>query len=133
MLRRVLRGNALSRRERKQLQRTVTDLIRLVPFSFFIIIPFMEFLLPFALKLFPNMLPSTFKDSYNKEEEMKKQLRLRIALAEFLQDTLKDATKDTRDKEGVSEERRLSLSRRVDILIMTDDGSERDTLSLDKL
>lgn len=35
--------------------------------------------------------------------------------------------------EGVSEERRLSLSRRVDILIMTDDGSERDTLSLDKL
>lgn len=31
-----------------------------MPFSVFIIIPFMEFLLPVALKLFPGMLPSTF-------------------------------------------------------------------------
>jgi hypothetical protein len=32
-----------------------------VPFAVFVIVPFMEFLLPFALKLFPNMLPSTFQ------------------------------------------------------------------------
>ena len=34
-----------------------------IPFAVFIIVPFMEFLLPVALKLFPNMLPSTFINS----------------------------------------------------------------------
>ena len=47
-----------------QLKRTTQDLLRLVPFSVFIIVPFMELLLPVALKLFPNMLPSTFEDKY---------------------------------------------------------------------
>ena len=37
------------------------DIFRLVPFAIFIIVPFMEFLLPIALKFFPNMLPSTFQ------------------------------------------------------------------------
>ena len=46
----------------RQLVRTVSDLFRLVPFSVFIIVPFMELLLPVALKLFPGMLPSTFTD-----------------------------------------------------------------------
>jgi hypothetical protein len=32
----------------------------------FLIIPFMEFLIPVALKLFPNMLPSTFEDKTQK-------------------------------------------------------------------
>jgi hypothetical protein len=47
-----------------QLKRTTQDLLRLVPFAVFIIVPFMELLLPVALKLFPNMLPSTFEDKY---------------------------------------------------------------------
>lgn len=59
---RLLCGHSLTRRERKQLVRTVADIIRLVPFAIFIIVPFMEFLLPFYLKFFPFMLPSTFKD-----------------------------------------------------------------------
>jgi hypothetical protein len=58
---RVVQGHALTRRERNQLIRTSGDLFRLVPFAFFVIVPFMEFLLPFALRLFPNMLPSTFQ------------------------------------------------------------------------
>ena len=45
-----------------QLVRTTADMFRLVPFAVFIIVPFMEFLLPVALKLFPAMLPSTFKE-----------------------------------------------------------------------
>ena len=45
-----------------QLVRTSADLFRLVPFSVFIIVPFMEFLLPVALKLFPGLLPSTFAE-----------------------------------------------------------------------
>lgn len=47
-----------------QLKRTTTDLLRLIPFAVFVIVPFMEILLPVALKLFPNMLPSTFEDKY---------------------------------------------------------------------
>ena len=49
-----------------QLVRTTADMFRLVPFLVFIIIPFMEFLLPVALKLFPNMLPSTFQEADKK-------------------------------------------------------------------
>ena len=39
-------GYELSRRENRQLQRTVQDLGRLVPFSVFVIVPFAELLLP---------------------------------------------------------------------------------------
>ena len=48
----------------EQLRRTTTDLLRLIPFAVFVIVPFMELLLPVALKLFPNMLPSTFEDKF---------------------------------------------------------------------
>lgn len=49
-----------------QLMRTCADLFRLVPFMVFIIVPFMEFLLPVFLKLFPDMLPSTFETESKK-------------------------------------------------------------------
>jgi LETM1 and EF-hand domain-containing protein 1 len=60
-------GKNLTRRERQQLTRTTADMFRLVPFAVFIIIPFMELLLPVFLKLFPNMLPSTFQDKMKEE------------------------------------------------------------------
>lgn len=44
-----------------QFLRICADLFRLVPFLVFIVVPFMEFLLPVVVKLFPNMLPSTFE------------------------------------------------------------------------
>jgi len=88
ILGRVLEGQSMTRRERLQLVRTTTDIFRLVPFSIFIIVPFMELLLPFALKLFPNMLPSTFQDSLKAEESMKKELQMRLAVANFMQETL---------------------------------------------
>lgn len=49
-----------------QLLRTCADLFRLVPFLVFVIVPFMEFLLPVFLKLFPEMLPSTFETESKK-------------------------------------------------------------------
>lgn len=57
-------GPTLMQRLPVQLKRTTQDLLRLIPFSVFLIVPFMELLLPVALKLFPNMLPSTFTDSF---------------------------------------------------------------------
>lgn len=71
-------GKSLSRRERQQLTRTTADIFRLVPFAVFIIVPFMEFLLPVFLKLFPNMLPSTFQD------KMKEQVLIVMGVASVL-------------------------------------------------
>jgi LETM1 and EF-hand domain-containing protein 1, mitochondrial len=51
------------RREQLQVVRTVKDTIKLVPFSVFVIVPFLELLLPLFVKLFPNSLPSTFEKS----------------------------------------------------------------------
>lgn len=90
ILGRVIAGHSMSRRERIQLIRTTTDIFRLVPFSIFVIVPFMELLLPFALKLFPNMLPSTFHDNLKKEETMKQELQMRLAVAKFMQETLQE-------------------------------------------
>ncbi|XP_075713105.1 mitochondrial proton/calcium exchanger protein isoform X2 [Rhinoderma darwinii] len=86
----ILNGSSLSRRERRQFLRICADLFRLVPFLVFIIVPFMEFLLPIVLKLFPNMLPSTFETTSKKEERLKKELRVKLELAKFLQDTIEE-------------------------------------------
>uniref|UniRef100_A0A673BEZ1 Mitochondrial proton/calcium exchanger protein n=1 Tax=Sphaeramia orbicularis TaxID=375764 RepID=A0A673BEZ1_9TELE len=90
MLWTVLNGHPLSRRERRQFLRTCADVFRLLPFLVFIIVPFMEFLLPVALKLFPNMLPSTFETQSKKEERLKKELRVKLEMAKFLQDTIEE-------------------------------------------
>ena len=63
----LAKGKSLSRRERQQLTRTTADIFRLVPVAVFLIVPFMEFLLPVFLKLFPNMLPSTFQDKMKEQ------------------------------------------------------------------
>lgn len=87
---RILNGHTLTRRERRQFLRICADLFRLVPFLVFVVVPFMEFLLPVAVKLFPNMLPSTFETQSIKEERLKKQLRVKLELAKFLQDTIEE-------------------------------------------
>lgn len=83
-------GYELSRREHRQLQRTVQDLGRLVPFSVFVIVPFAELLLPFALKLFPGMLPSTYEGTSSKEKKASTLRATRKEVSEFLRKTLKE-------------------------------------------
>lgn len=82
-------GYELTRREHKQLQRTVVDLVRLVPFSMFVLVPFAELLLPVALKLFPNMLPSTYESKLDKEKKIKRLRKTRGIVAEVLKDTVR--------------------------------------------
>ncbi|KAI6005467.1 LETM1-like protein-domain-containing protein [Pisolithus albus] len=67
----ILHGESLTRRERRQLKRTTQDLLRLVPFAVFVIVPFMELLLP--------------------EEKQRKLLRVRLEMAKFLQETLRES------------------------------------------
>jgi LETM1 and EF-hand domain-containing protein 1 len=98
LLKKVLAGHTLTRRERKQFTRTAADLFRLVPFSVFIIVPFMEFTLPIFLKLFPNMLPSTFQEQSKEQEALKKRLKAKLEMAKFLQDTLEETSLTSTDK-----------------------------------
>ncbi|KIJ44405.1 hypothetical protein M422DRAFT_779476 [Sphaerobolus stellatus SS14] len=96
--RKVLHGETLTRRERRQLRRTTQDILRLIPFAVFVVVPFMEFLLPVALKLFPNMLPSTFEDKYAAQEKERKLLRVRLEMAKFLQETVRESGLKTNAK-----------------------------------
>jgi LETM1 and EF-hand domain-containing protein 1 len=84
-------GYELSRRESRQLKRTTEDLIRLVPFSVFVIVPFAELLLPVALKLFPNMLPSTYEGETAKEAKRQALRKTRMDVSNFLRTTIQES------------------------------------------
>ena len=83
-------GYELSRREHRQLQRTTQDLGRLVPFSVFVIVPFAELLLPVALKLFPNLLPSTYEGQKSKDTKAANLRATRKEVSNFLRNTLRE-------------------------------------------
>lgn len=104
MVWRLLHGQLLTRRERRRLMRTCADLFRLVPFMVFIIVPFMEFLLPVFLKLFPEMLPSTFETESKKEEKQKKGLAAKLELAKFLQETIAEMARRNKAKAQTQDE-----------------------------
>lgn len=91
LLFKMLRGYELSRRERSQFDRTMRDLFRLLPFSAFIIIPFAELLLPVALKIFPNLLPSTYESKAEKDKKKKKLLETRSKTSKFLRQTFSES------------------------------------------
>ncbi|PVU96679.1 hypothetical protein BB559_002286 [Furculomyces boomerangus] len=86
----MISGRSLTRREQRQLKRTLIDLIRLVPFSLFVIVPFAELLLPFALKIFPNLLPSPYEDKATKEKKKKKAMETRASVSRYLRETINE-------------------------------------------
>lgn len=96
LLRKLSMGTPLIRREKEQLRRTAGDLLRIVPFSVFMLVPFLEFALPIFIKLFPNMLPSTFKDVSKEEEKKLKQLKIKLEMARFLRDSLEQMSRGDR-------------------------------------
>lgn len=85
---RILKGEQLTRREHKLLVTTIGDMFRLVPFIVFILVPFLEFALPLFIKLFPNMLPSTFESRDQMEGKLKQHLKVKLEMAKFFQETL---------------------------------------------
>lgn len=84
----VAAGYELTRREHKQLQRTTQDIVRLVPFAMFVLIPFAELLLPIALKIFPNLLPSTYESTSDKEKKLGSLRKTRQKVSEILRETV---------------------------------------------
>ncbi|XP_064031556.1 LOW QUALITY PROTEIN: LETM1 domain-containing protein LETM2, mitochondrial-like [Pogoniulus pusillus] len=93
MVWRLLRGQVLTRRERRRLLRTCADLFQVVPFLVFVIVPFMEFLLPVFLQLCPEMLPPAFEMESTQEEKQKKKLNAKLELAKLLQETIAEMAK----------------------------------------
>lgn len=91
---RVLLGFPLTVRQRKLLVRTTSDCLKLIPFSFFIIVPFAEVLLPFALRLFPSMLPSTFFDKKVDNATLARKFKAKQELAEFWQQVVVQRTEE---------------------------------------
>ncbi|KAJ2908516.1 LETM1 domain-containing protein ylh47, partial [Coemansia aciculifera] len=89
----VVWGGKLTRREQRQLRRTFTDTVRLVPFLLFVVIPFAELLLPVALKLFPNMLPSTYEDKATAEKKREKMQKVRNEMSRYLKETIAEMSK----------------------------------------
>ena len=84
-------GYELTRRESRQLHRTVQDLGRLVPFSMFVLIPFAELLLPVALKIFPNLLPSTYEGQKAREKKARNLTTTRKEVSRFMKATLSES------------------------------------------
>lgn len=102
LLKQIAQGHEMTRRERKQLLRTSADLVRMVPFVVILIVPFAEFALPFLLKFFPNMLPSTYLDSTGAEAKLQKQLLVKMEMARFLQETTHLLAQQLVTKKGLS-------------------------------
>ncbi|KAJ1665157.1 LETM1 domain-containing protein ylh47 [Coemansia sp. RSA 1646] len=96
----VVWGGQLTRREQRQLRRTFTDTVRLVPFLLFVIIPFAELLLPVALKLFPNMLPSTYEDQASAEKKRRKTQDVRNEMARYLKETIAEMNAQRKELGG---------------------------------
>lgn len=89
---RVLSGYPLSMRERSLLVRTTNDCFKLIPFSFFIIVPFAELLLPVVLRLFPNMLPSTFFKQKYDNTTLARKYKAKEEMADFWQQVVRQRT-----------------------------------------
>eukprot|EP00049_Salpingoeca_infusionum_P025675 m.21147 g.21147 ORF g.21147 m.21147 type:complete len:729 (-) comp8244_c0_seq2:534-2720(-) len=103
LLKKLVGANSLTRRERNQLVRTTGDLLRLIPFSAFIIVPGLEFFLPIVVKVFPGFLPSQFQSAQS-SDSLKAQLKVRLEMAKLLQDTIEDMAvkrKGSEAKDGI--------------------------------
>ncbi|GAW79797.1 hypothetical protein, conserved [Plasmodium gonderi] len=104
-----LKGHRLSYSEYKLLIRTMNDMFKLIPFSFFIIVPFAEFLLPLFLKIYPNLLPSTFKNNDDNFMNIKKNLYAKQQLAKFLQQLIEEKEKQLNENIGIDSEKKKQI------------------------
>jgi LETM1 and EF-hand domain-containing protein 1, mitochondrial len=71
-------------KDRHKMTTTKVDLIKMIPFSFFIIVPGAELTLPLCLYLFPNMIPSTFISKTKEEKNIVHLLDARNVYADAL-------------------------------------------------
>ena len=61
----------VSYKEKTRVREVKNDLVKFVPFSFFLIIPGAELLLPPWILIFPNSVPSQFMSAAEREQKFK--------------------------------------------------------------
>ena len=108
LLKKRASGHPLNLQENKLLLRTASDTFKLVPFSFFVIVPFAELLLPVALWVWPNMLPSTFKELISDDSRRLRRLRAKKEMATFFEDVIKRKSEQEDDTKAVSKAKEWS-------------------------
>ncbi|KAF3991468.1 hypothetical protein FT663_01357 [Candidozyma haemuli var. vulneris] len=116
LLVKMVSGYGLSRRENNQLQRTIVDVIRLVPFSMFVLIPFAELLLPVALKIFPNLLPSTYQSKSDLKKKRADLSKKRVSASDYIKKTMEESGLKLSKK--ISEEEKQAFVNFFDIISM---------------
>ncbi|KAJ1606225.1 LETM1/MRS7-like protein [Cryptosporidium canis] len=140
--RRIL-GNGLTFGEKQLIKTAFRDTVKIIPFSLFIIVPFAEFGLPFAIRLFPNMLPSTFSpksisEGGNAFEKKKIELLKFYSNIQSIISSLKNSNDLTVNLKAYSMERiqsKLLEGGELDLLELSKvvSGSYRDGFELENL
>lgn len=125
LLIKMISGYGLSRRENNQLQRTIVDVMRLVPFSLFVLVPFAELLLPVALKIFPNLLPSTYRSKLDVKKLRALLSKKRIKASEYIKKTMEES--------GLTLSKKISNEEKEKFVSFFDIISNGDTPSRDHL
>jgi hypothetical protein len=112
--------------EKRKLQAIAGDFLRLVPYSVFFVVPFMELLLPFYIKLFPEASPSWFESRNDKEQRLRTKVEFRRSMAEFIQGAMTQYEAQLTAKQEMSLEdfkilqRKLQRGKDVDIAELRD-------------
>lgn len=91
-------GGSFTLKDHKAMSRTSSDLLKMFPFSIFIIIPGAEVLLPPALYVFPNMVPTTFLSKTKQEKFFKEMQEKRPIHADKLHRFLLEKSKTVEDE-----------------------------------
>ena len=68
----------------------------------------MVFALPFALRLFPNLLPSTFEEKHQIEEKRKNLLKVRLEIAQVMMGTLEERALQLQRQRRAKEREKLA-------------------------
>ncbi|KAF2070089.1 hypothetical protein CYY_008598 [Polysphondylium violaceum] len=103
LIKRIIKGHTLTRRERRLLSQTSADAMRIIPFIIIVLVPFLEFALPIILKFFPNLLPSTYTHENEKLEgktlRSKGNMSVQAQLKDLLHELSVDSKKNTNSTE----------------------------------
>lgn len=93
----VMHEEQYSLKEKKLMAKTSVDLVKMIPFSFFIVVPFSEIFLPPSLYLFPNMIPSTFLSKSKIEARMAEVMGQRPQAADVIHAYMLERSKTFKD------------------------------------
>nr|CAD2177146.1 unnamed protein product [Meloidogyne enterolobii] len=90
----------------------------------FIIVPFMDFVIPFYIKFFPQMLPSTFHGFVKENESNLRQFKVKLKAAKFLRNTLMeiDEINEKKIEEALDEKKAYEFSQFLKKVREQEDG-----------